>query len=236
MKATIEKIILFTLTFTSYWLLISSNEIAKEKKPVECPTVQRQFGDVRICLPKIINYTECYENIFVRERADKESLLLKNEMIGVYLTNSLFTKFQKEPYKTVWLEHIKIYGNPQLKNKNVPSTFFIQVENRLRMNSEVVPWDIAVKSINESNIGFTMEKPALIEIYQPNKKIKSIIYLADINYSGEARKIIWTVNMCIIKNRLIYFCYYMNFNNSEARKILKIKSDSFGEELIKLNI
>ena len=232
---TTEKIIFFTIIFTSWCVLSSNREIANIQEPRECKTAQRQFGDIMICLPRTIDFTECYENIFVRERADKESKLLKNEIIGVYLNNTLFSKFQKDPQNTLWPEHIKIYSNPQLKNRNVPVSFFTQIENKLRTNSEVVPWDNAVKSINENNIGFTIEKPALIEIYQPDKKIKSVLYLANYMYLAEPRKMLWTANMCIIKNRLIYFAYYMDFNGSESRKIIKIKSDSFGRELIRLN-
>lgn len=194
-----------------------------------------EYGDISICLPEISNYKECFENKYVRERANEEAEILNDEIIGVYLTDSLFLKNQKEPIKTLWTEFIKIYGTPEMKNKNFSSSYFNEVESILRGNSEIVPWDSAVKSVNDRRKNLKLGKPALIEIYQPDEKIKSIIYLGDYKYMSESGKMLWTANMCVIKNRLIYFAYYLKFEGSQTKDILKLKSNAFGKAFIKLN-
>jgi hypothetical protein len=192
------------------------------------------YGDISICLPEMPNYKECYANKYVKQRANHEAKILNNDIIGVYLTDSLFLKFQKEP-NTLWTEFVKIYGTPEMKNKYFSSAYFNEIESLLRSNSEFVPWDEAIKSVNENSENLKIRKPALIEIYQPNEKIKSIIYLGDYKYMNESGKILWTANMCVIKNRLIYFAYYLKFEGSKTKEILKLRSNAFGKAFIQLN-
>ena len=160
--------------------------------------------------------------------------ILNDEILGVYLNDTLFLKLQNEPIKTLMTEYIKVYGTPVMKNKNFSSSYFNEIERQLRSNSEIVPWESAMRSLNK-NSNLQLGKPSLIEIYQPDEKIKSIIYFGDYYYMGESGKILWTANMCVIKNRLIYFAYYLKFDGIKTKEILKLKSNAFGKAFIKLN-
>jgi hypothetical protein len=235
MSFDISKVILGILFFVLGCNANSAKNYSTNAEQNECPTVERNFGDVLICLPKINGYLECLEDSLVRERANEEMELLGDEIIGVYLNNGLYAKFKNSPESTFWDEHIKIYGHPPMRNKDIPSNFLDKIESKLRKDSEIVPWAVAIDKINKGKIGFNIGKPALIEIYQPSDKVISIVYLADYDFLGRPGKILWIANMCILKNRLIYFGYYMEFDNANVKNILKQKSDEFGKELVRLN-
>jgi hypothetical protein len=208
---------------------------SSEEKLVECPTNQRVFGDVSICLPQINGYIECYKDSLVQERAIEEIKILGGEILAVYLNNDLFSKFQKEPNSILWKEHIKVWGHPPLKNKEVSNNFLEKIESKIRKDSKIILIDDAIKKANKEKTGFNMEKPALIEIYKPTDRILSIVYLADYDFLGVSGKMLWIANMCILKKRLIYFGYYMEFDNKNAKEILKNKNLNFGREFTRLN-
>lgn len=200
-----------------------------------CPNGERSFGDASICLPKIEGYTECLVDTFVKLRADDEMKLLGNEIIGVYLGNELYAKFKSSPETVFWDEAIKVYVNPSQKNKDVPADFINTMEKKLRDESFTISWSEVIDKMNQEKVGFTMKNPALIETYQPSQKVLSIIYLADYNFLDDNGKLLWIANLCIIKNRLIYFAYYKKYNNDDVINYLKEKSDNFSKELLRLN-
>ena len=235
MNVNISKIILGFCIFLLGCRTKTSKIQAIDEKPVGCPTIQRSFGDVSICLPQINGYIECYKDSLVQERAIDEMKILGSELIAVYLNNDIFSKFQNAPNSLLWKEHIKVWGHPPLKNKDIPANFLEKLESKIRKESTIISFEDAIKNLNKEKIGFTMGKPALIEIFKQNESILSVIYLADYDFLGKPGKMLWIANMCTLKNRLIYYGYYMEFDNKNVKKILMDKNSEFGRELIRLN-
>lgn len=236
MSFDISKIILGLLVFVVGCKAQSAKTYTTFETVKDCPTIQRNYGDISICLPEIKGYLECFNDSLVKKRANEEMGLIGNEIFSVYLNSELYSKFIKAPITTKWEEHIKIYGVPSLKSKDVPDNLLDKIESHLRSNSEIIAWDITVNKINKGKIGYTLQKPALVEIYQTLKNVKSFVYISDYDLFGEPGIMMWVANICILKNRIIYVAYYKEFDNKNAKVILKKKNDFFIKELIRLNI
>lgn len=226
----------FILVYFIYFLPLEILQTNKTEKIAECGDL-RNFGDTKICFPLIKDYLESSLNPKLKERADYEikSLGSDNKLLGFYLPTNELQVFNQNQSNGYLSELVKIYSVNQLMNKNVPSDFLQAIEQKLRNESEVVPWNDLNKKILSYNSNLSFSKPVLIEISQINPQSKSAVYFSSYSVSEKSQKILWIVNFCTIKRRLIYVSYSMNYKNAESLNELKVKNKVFLESFLKAN-
>lgn len=226
-------------------LLFSCNEQQTAMQKIQSATViqsvpticevQRSFGDINVCLPNIEGYIECLANKYVKERVDDEVKALGEEVLGIYLRTELYTELIKNPNKTLLDDYIKIYSSPPLKNKKVPNNFFKQMAEKIEKESDIVQWDEAIQKIHNNNSNLLLGKPLLLEHSKYHPQTDTYIYLGSYNTLGKSGYILWTANLCIIKERLIYFANYINYASANSMEILKNKNLLVMKEFMRLN-
>ena len=228
------------INFISFFILIlllscNVREKGKAKSTTNCLETQRSVGDISICLPNLQGYNECLNDKAVKERAYDETKILGDNIFGIYLPNQLYKEFLQNPNKVLWTEYLKFYSTPKLENQKVPSSFFKQIEEKMKNESDIVPWKEAIEKINNNNPSLLLGKPILIEHEKCHPQTDSYIYLSSYNFIGKSGYMLFVANFCIIKERLIYFGYYLNYENNSSLNKLKRRNLFFINEFMSLN-
>jgi hypothetical protein len=226
---------IFFLSFYTFTILLSCNVRVKEKAVTNCSETQRPVGDISICLPTLQGYNECLKNKDVKERAYNESKILDDNIFGIYLPNQLYKEFLQNPNKVLWTEYLKFYSSPKLENQKVPTSFFPQLEEKMNNEFDIVPWKEAIEKVNNDNPNLILDKPILIGHENSYPQTDSYIYLTSYNFIGKSGYILFVANFCIIKERLIYFGYYLTYENENSLNTLKKRNVLFINEFMTLN-
>lgn len=196
---------------------------------------QRPVGDISICLPNVQGYVECLKNKYAKERVNDENKIFTENVFGVYLPNQLYKEFLQNPYTVLWTEYVKFYSNPELDNQKVPSTFFKQIEEKINNESNIVPWKEAIEKAHANDPDLLLGKPILIEHSKCHPQTDSYIYLSSYKFLKKSGYMLFVANLCIIKERLIYFGYYLNYDNENSLNIIKQRNLLFTNQLMQLN-
>ena len=198
------------------------------------------FGDITICLPELVDMTECYSDPLVKITADMFKGTVDEEIIGVYLFDEIFeSRYESFFEDGIGDSFIKIYSTNILKNKkaNTQALDFMSsymqgaFENfhQSKLKSKIEA------NFNDLDLSISFEKPIMLEEYQLSTKIRSFIILLKYVTDVEDFIQVASLNMMLIKDRLIFFAFYDKYKGFSEIEKTKEMSDYFALRFLKEN-
>ena len=222
-----KKLLIFCLFITT----LNYANLNKCDKPVI-------FGDIKICMPEIINMTECYNETIVNTYANLFKGTADEEILAFFISNdeyeNLYQTFLEDGLKK---PYIKVYSIKQAKNIYVTNNDLITLSNGIKSSFDEYEGSNVESTINSraSELNVTFGKPILMEEYSINSKIKSFVALMNVSSGKENVIMVAVMNLLTIKNRLIFFAYYDEYKGVNQIEKNKSNSDYFALSLIANN-
>ena len=97
-------------------------------------------------------------------------------------------------------------------------------------------WNVLKMKIEKyHNYILSVEKPILIESYEPSKEVRTRIYITHMDIGGKNIVKVEALNMVEIKQRLICFLYGIKFDGETSLMKAKVKSEMIAFQLIATN-
>jgi hypothetical protein len=202
------------------------NNTAKESSASTACKNEKSFGDVSICLAEIDGMTECYGNPKV-EAHSNQFRYEGNEILGMYFNDKTYARIDSLGYFS-FDDYVKVYAVKQLKGIKVGKAELDKMKDMMEGNYIKENW-ADIKSKLQNNYAYlSIGKPVFLESYAPSERIRSLVFLMKMQVEEEEEITVMTVNLAEVKERLIYYAYYLNYNGEESLKKAKAKSDYFG--------
>ena len=191
------------------------------------------LGGKEICLPEIDGMKECYEVPIVKSLADKNEYSA-NSVLAFYLNNSTFEKVDQLGDFS-FDDYFKIYAMTKLKTVDVSKAQFTQFANEMTSNFIRKNWDELKRKIDNQDFEFSVGQPVLIDDYSPHDQANTYVMLLKLSDDENEKILACTMNMILLKERLIFLAYYKNYENPESIKTAKSKNDFIVHRLISEN-
>ncbi|MET3731475.1 hypothetical protein [Moheibacter stercoris] len=192
-----------------------------------------QFGDIDVCIPEFNGYKNIYNN----EHSDLIDFLESNEhpsnqLIAAFVND---ISYKEENYKTFndsdyfKIYSVKNYRNKFSNSKDLQKIFNIHNEGFVSKN-----WDYVNGKMKEVESELELDKPILLESYKTNENFYTLVFLLKYNMEAEEKIMVGTMNILLIKNRIIHFAYYLKYNE-ENQAIIKQKNNYIGLRILDEN-
>lgn len=181
------------------------------------------FGDIDICLPEIDDMTECYDIPEVKSRADR-SEYEKSSVLAFYLNYATYKQVNQLD-KITFDDYCKIYASNESKSVKFSKEELNQMSDLLEGNFLKENWNEIKDNIKRNHDYLSVGRPVLIESYSPHKKVKSLIMLTKVIINDYEYVMVGSINLLLIKERLIWLAYYKNYDGEESIKRTKAKND-----------
>ena len=193
-----------------------------QNKQISC-IKKVNFGKDILCLPKVDGMTESYDNILIKNLADKfESK--DNKTLAFYLNDDTFSRI--ENIKDEKLEdYFKIFVSKGLINETVDINLINNFAKRIEDGFIVMKWEKLENNIRDQLPNLSFDKPILIDSYSPHKNVRTQVTLSKIIISGREHFMICASNLMLINERLIFSAYYLKYKEKNTFDITKEKND-----------
>lgn len=191
------------------------------------------FGDIEICLPEIDGMTECYERPNVKALADKFEYE-GNEVKAFYINNETYKKVDSLD-KIVYDDYFKIYITKTMTGQKAGTAQLDEMTKMLEGNFLQENWDELKGKLNKSLDFISVGQPVLVENYSPHKNIRTFIMLIKYQMEGYEQVIVGTMDILLIKDRLVWLAYYKNYDGEESIKKAKAKNDYIALRVMEVN-
>lgn len=221
-----------------FTILLISITISLNAQSNDCNNLT-SFGDITICLPDLINMTECYSDPIVKLTADMFKGSDEEEIIGVYLLNDVYESIYDDFFEDgMGDSFIKIYSVNTIKGVDADEDILDYLASLTKGTFENYQ-DSKIKSMidkKSNDLDFSIGKPILIEEYQTSPKIRSSIILLQYTSEDEDFIQVATMNIMLIKDRIIFFAFYDKYEGFSEIKRTKGMSDYFALRLLQENL
>ena len=197
------------------------------------------FGDITICLPDLIDMTECYSDPLVKLTADMFKGTDEEEIIGIYLLDDVYESMYDNFFEDgMGDSFIKIYSTSTVKGMDADEEILDYVASFIKPTFEDYDKSKIKSNIDDKFIDFdiSMGKPILLEEYQISQKIRSFIILLKYMFEDEDVIQVASMNIMLIKDRVIFFAFYDKYKGFSEIERTKGISDYFALRLLKENL
>ncbi|PKA83540.1 hypothetical protein ATE92_1696 [Ulvibacter sp. MAR_2010_11] len=225
------------------FILISCNNQTKENTSTEegnidlvaskdC-TRETTFGDLDICFPKIEGQTECYLHANVNARVNQFNDP-ENTILGYYLNNSVYEKVEN-------LEGISYDDYYQIYAPNLAKNYTMSVAEMNQIMTMMTSGflDKTMEDVNKSNSfsgkNLSIQQPMLIEKYPLNANSSTMIVLMRITNDTEDKVMAFSMNAVLVKKRIVFVAYYLNFDGEQSLTKLKSNTANFVAKFMEAN-
>lgn len=191
------------------------------------------FGDTKICLPQIEGMRECYSIPSVKSIVDKYEDA-RNSTIAFYVTDSTYNRIEKFGEFSI-NDYFKIYSPNIYKGLDLDLVALNDVATSIENGYIQENWDYLNNKIEKKVDFMSIGKPILIETYSLCNNTKTFILLTKVQASNDESLALFTINLILIKNRLIWLAYYKFYENIESFSNAKMNNDLFVLSLINEN-
>ena len=196
---------------------------------------QVSFGDISICLMNIDGMKECYSNPLVKVYMDQFKIA-QNDIFGIYLNDNVYSEVEKLgefPFD----DYFKVYSMAVIKNMSLDheKLEFIALETERAFTKKWTDLESLLKKSKINDLGISFDRPIILESHWPNKDIKSYVCLAKIESNGVSDFLVMTLNLALIKDKVIFYAYYKHYDGQESIEKAKAKSDYFGLKFYEAN-
>jgi len=181
------------------------------------------FGDIYICLPEIDGMKECYLVPIVKKLADQFEYE-GNSVLAFYLNDKTYKQVDKLDEIT-YDDYFKIYATNQLKGIKAGKKELNEMSNAIGGNWIKEKWSGLKSKIEKDHNYLSVGRPILIEDYSPHEDVKTFIMLTKYQMEDYEYVMVMSMNMLLVKNRLIWLAYYKDYDGEESINKTKAKND-----------
>ncbi|NEN23081.1 hypothetical protein G3O08_06160 [Cryomorpha ignava] len=210
---------------------IGSQNHSKPPKVIEviqCGN-EKTFGDISICLPEIEGMNECYSDPKISSMHDELSRE-KEEIIGIYLSDSDYAK--RESYgEFAHDDYFKIYAGKIAKGMKMGKPELDLINDEVGEGFFKERWSDFKPKLDSLTKHVTFDRPVLLESYRTDDRRISQVYLTKLQSDSNENFLVMVLNMVLIKERLIFYAYYKEYDGEKSIKQAKAKSDYFGARI-----
>lgn len=193
-----------------------------QNKEINC-IKKVNFGKDSLCLPTIDGMTESYDNILIKNLADKFEFK-DNKTLAFYLNNDTFSRIEK--IKDEKLEdYFKIFVYKGLVNEKVNIKLINNVAKKIEDGFIAMKWEKLENNIRNQLPNLSFDKPILIDSYSPHKNVRTQVTLSKIIINGTEHFMICASNLMLINERLIFSAYYLKYKEKNTFDLTKVKND-----------
>lgn len=225
MKKTV-KIILFILFVTNGISCTNAKTqektVVAEEKENNCKDVVR-WGEIAICLPEIDKMKNIYSLPKMQKTLD-EWEYEGNTVLAYYVSDDIYNQTDKID-EIIYDDYFKVYSVNNFKNVVADRNGLVKLADAttVQLRTNWNNWGKLKEESSKRNLSF--DNPVLIEDYYINPDVKTILFLMKMNVGDYERIMVATMNMAVIKNRIIYFAYYKDYEGEESIKKARAKND-----------
>jgi hypothetical protein len=213
-------------------LLASLFFILPSYKTTECKKIY--LGVKEICLPELKGMVECYNEENIKKRVDQFKVK-GNTIHGYYINDVLYHTAKSNTDYIVVSDCYKVFSVNETHNMSITPT---QLKELFAETAKVYRKNIYNKALDDFDQKYkfiTLDSPVIIEEYQPHNNIRTALMLIRSNVMGKESFSLMTLNLMAIKERLLFYSYYLTYNGNETIKLAKSKSDYYGLKIINEN-
>lgn len=213
-------------------IVCCNNSFAQEGQDVKCVKTS-EIGSSSICLPEISGMNECYELPNVKERMDKYEVG-DNSIIGLYLTDEIYSGVENFEGLSID-EYFKIYIVNNMRSKTYGISELKQIGDIMQNNFIAENWDNLKEFVEQKNDNLTIGVPVIIESYTPHDDARSYLMLTKINNNGTEQVMLMTMNILLLKEKIIWLGYYKLYENEDSIQNIRSANDNVVMKLIVVN-
>ncbi len=232
MRALFIYFLVFSLTSCAEPIAIDDREKEIEPQLLGCQN-EVAFGSIDICLPDIPNMVECYKLPEVSSVVNL-SRQETNEILGIYLNSATYAK-RANLIELEFDDYFKVYAVKKLENLKVGTLELDMMAKMFKENYVLENWSELKQKIEKGNSQLTFGTPNLINIYKPNPFVSTATFITKMQLGEYENILIMTINLVLVKDRLIYYAYYLDYNGEKSLQQAKAANDAFGAKLIEAN-
>ena len=192
-----------------------------------------RIGIKDICLPEVDGMKECYSIPIVKSKADKFEFE-GNTILGFYINNNTYSQIDNFDELTLD-EYFKIYFVDNLKDRDIGQSELNEMASIIENNFIKENWNKLKKEIESNHKYISIGRPVLIESYSPSDEARTYLMLGKLESYGTEYIMLMSMNLIIIKDRLIWLGYYKTYDGEESIRITKSKNDYITLLLIEEN-
>ena len=214
----------------SYFILLLSVSTLVYAQKNLCDR-KAKFGATTFCLNHIEGYHECYTYPTVKTLADKTEIPA-NMVLGFYLNDKIYQ--QKDSMGLISFDdYFKVYGTKQIQDYKVGKKELGEMQEILNGSFISKNWDSMKKEVDKLSFEIEVGIPTVVKTYKLNKNSFTFIMITKYELEGGQSYIMaYTMNGLLIKDKLIWMAYYLNYSNESTIDRLQINSDKIVNKLL----
>lgn len=220
------------ISFIVLLFSLSLNSTFAQKANCQRVTI---FGNLSLCLPNIKGYEESYSNSNVKELADATEVPA-NRVLGFYLNKETFKRVDSLG-EFSFDDYFKVYGTRQIENYEADKGSLKEMYSVIEGNFISKNWENVEKEIDKIGLDLEIGVPIMVKSYYLNENTFSFVLITKYQPEGEdSYTLAMTMNGLLIKNRLVWVAYYLNYNGDETITLLQKNSDRIIKSLLESNL
>ena len=206
--------------------------VVSEQKETNCQDIVH-WGEISICLPEIDKMKNVYPLPKMKNMLD-EWEYKNNTILAYYVNDGIYAQIDNME-EIVYDDYFKIYSVNNFQNAFADKNVLDKVASGTKaiFNTDFQSLSRIKEEIEKRNMSF--DKPILIGDYHINSDVNTFLLLMKASIGGYERIMVMTMNIAVVKNRIIYICYYKDYEGEESVKQVRAKNDYFVLRLIAEN-
>ncbi len=192
------------------------------------------IGEIDICIPLLKGMIECYDESEIKNKVDQFKKK-GNTIHAYYLVDSLYKLAKSSTEYLLVTDCYKVFSINETHNFSITPA---QLNEVFRAGTKSYRKDIHNQAIDKFDKKYdflTIDSPVIIEEYEPHPNIKTAIILLKSNVVGKDSFSLMTLNYVIVKNRLLFYSYYLRYDGKESINLAKNRNDYYGLKLVTEN-
>lgn len=191
------------------------------------------FWGTPLCLPAIEGKVECYQQPAVKDLADLYEFA-GNSVQAFYLNEATYAQADSIAW-LVFDDYLKLYTTNSLSNQRFGSKAFDEIARELGGYFERGDWKDIKELLTLPNDSFSLEKPLLLDAYQPMEDVRSFNILLQETQRGSTQFVVFNLSVLRIKERLIWLAYYRHYANVDTPAEARAYSDLLVASFMEVN-
>jgi hypothetical protein len=180
-------------------------------------------GDIDLCLPEIDGLTERYKNPLVKPKAD-EYTYPGNSILAFYVNDSTYNQVQRHE-EVAFQDCFKVYLIDKMKGLKIGQIELNQIAQTFENANSKYDWDKLITEIEKKIDNLSIGKPVLLKSYSPSKQIRTFVLLTKKIVKEKEYITLMTMNLILVKERLVFISYYKNYDGIESVNKVIAKND-----------
>ena len=201
----------------------------------------KEFGLKEICMPEFDNMKECYDEEFYKIYADEFKGSADEIILAFYISENDYSDF----YTNI-LDEKQVLNDPYCKiyATTLAKDFYVDESNLDFLEESIIKYMDQVDEsfsftetlneiMKESNV--TVQAPLLLDHYKTVDNIRTVVSLMYYTMDTEQVSMTTIMHLIVIKNRLFFMACYDEYKDFSSIKEMERNSNSYAEELLRIN-